>query len=198
MLLGAQAMRDGIYKNLPLPKPWKAFLKSCTLDAERGEIAREKCERAVFLELRDVPPKFREAFREKIKATESLLPGFKVFGSEVTSSETGGENSPLTNRVLAHARRLESRGLKGQELEGTAYAVALEDGLAAAQRLIEQTILTSGSDSESKATLTAVREAIKSVKTAPIVDAFLAGGSLNLPPARRPIDLDEDLSRVNL
>lgn len=198
MLIGAQAMRDGIYKNLPLPKPWRAFLKSCTLDAERGEIAREKCERAVLWELRDVPPRFREGFREQIEATESLLPGFKVFGTEITSSETGGENSPLTNRVLAHARRLESAGLKGQELERTAYTRALEDSLASSQRLIEQTILTSGSDSESKATLTAVREAIKSFEPTPIVGAFLAGGSLNLPPARRPIDLDEDLSRVNL
>jgi hypothetical protein len=188
-------MRDGIYKNLPLPKPWRALLKSCTLDAERGEIAREKCERAAGGELRQIPPQFMAAFRERAEVAESLLPGFKAFGAEVTASYLGGQNSPLTNQILAHARRLESAGLKGAELERASYAGALQETMNAQHRLIEQTILTSGSDSDTKATIGAARNAIRSAKIMPIVDSFLAGRSLNLPPARRPIDLDEDLSR---
>ena len=190
-------MRDGIYKNLPLSRPWRAFLKSCMLDAERGEIAREKCERAAGGELRQIRPQFVAAFREKAEVAESLLPGFKAFGVEVTSRYLGGQNSPLENQILAHARRLESAGLKGAELERAAYADALQEIMNAWLRLIEQTILTSGSDSDSKATIGAARNAIKSAKITPIVDAFLAGRSLDLPPARRPIDLDEDLSRFN-
>jgi hypothetical protein len=137
------------------------------------------------------------AFREKAEVAESLLPGFKAFGVEVTSRYLGGQNSPLENQILAHARRLESAGLKGAELERAAYADALQEIMNAWLRLIEQTILTSGSDSDSKATIGAARNAIKSAKITPIVDAFLAGRSLDLPPARRPIDLDEDLSRFN-
>jgi hypothetical protein len=68
--------------------------------------------------------------------------------------------------------------------------------MSAQERLIEQTALTSGSDSDTKATLRAVRDAFGSARIMPIVDSFLAGRSLNLPPARRPIDLDEDLARL--
>jgi hypothetical protein len=190
-------MRDGIYKNLPLPKPWRAFLKSCTLDAERGEIAREKCERAAGGELRQIPPKFMAAFREEAEVAESLLPGIKAFGAEVTASDLGGQNSPLTNLILAHARRLEGAGIKGAELERASYTGALQETMNAQQRLIEQTILASGSDSDAKATLGATRNAIRSAKIGPIVDSFLSDRTLKLPPGRRAINLDEDLSRCN-
>ena len=189
-------MRDGIYKNLPLSKPWRAFLKSCTLDAERGEIAREKCKRAICMDLRQIHPQFRAAFRKRAELTESLLPSFEVFVVEVTSSDLGGQNSPLTNQILVQARALERAGRKGKELERAAYAGALEQTMNAHQRAIEQAILTSGSDSDSKATIGAARDAIESAKIVLIVDAFRAD-SLELPPARRQVGLDEDLSRVN-
>ena len=83
-------MRDGIYKNLPLSKPCRAFLKSCTLDAERGEIAREKCERAAGLELREIRPQFMAALREKAEEAGSLLPGIKAFDAEITTGDLGG------------------------------------------------------------------------------------------------------------
>jgi hypothetical protein len=190
-------MRDGIYKNPALSMPWRALLKSCMLDAERGEIAREKCERAAGLELREIRPQFMAAFREKAETAGSLLPGFKAFDADVTTSDLGGQNLPLENRMLAHARRLESAGLKGAELVAASCADALQETMSAHERLIEQTILASGSDSDSKATIDAARRAVDSAKIMPIVDSFLAGRSLNLPPARRPIDLDEDLSRLN-
>jgi hypothetical protein len=190
-------MRDGIYKNLPLARPYQAFLKSCTLDAERGEIAREKCERAVGAELREIRTQFKVAFRERAEVAGSLLEGFKTFGDEVTNRDLGGQNSPLENLILAHARRLETAGLKGAELESASYADALQEMMRAHLRQIEQTVLTSGSDSDSKATIEAARNAVNSAKIVPIVDSFLVGRSLNLPPARRRIDLDEDLSRSN-
>jgi|ERR1700691_2524872 len=190
-------MRDGIYKNLPLSAPWRAFLKSCTLDAERGEVAREKCERATGLELREIRSQFQSAFRDRAERTESLLPGFSEFGVEVTSRDLGGQNTPLENLILVRARRLESEGLKGVVLEREAYAGALKEMRHAQLRQIEQTVLTSGSDSESRATIDAARNAVNSAEIMPIVDSFLAGRSLNLPPAQRPIDLDEDLARLS-
>jgi hypothetical protein len=188
-------MRDGIYKNPLLPAPWRSFLRSCTLDAERGEVAREKCERAIGGELRDIGPQFSAAFHERTLVGDSLLPGFKAFGVEVTVSDLGGLISPVENRVLKHARRLESAGLKGAELERGSYDGALQETADAQVRLIEQTVVTSGSDSDAKATLSAVRDAIRSARIAPMVERFIAGRPLDLAPARRPIDLDEDLSR---
>jgi hypothetical protein len=164
---------------------------------ERGEITRQKCERAAGLELREIRPQFMAAFREKAEDAGSLLPGFKAFGADVTNSELGGQNSPLENRMLGHARRHESAGLKGAELIEASCADALQETMDAQERLIEQTILASGSDSDTKATLVAVRDAFRSVSITPIADSFVAGRSLDLPPARRPIDLDEDLSRLN-
>jgi hypothetical protein len=41
------------------------LLKSCTLDAERGDVAREKLERAIGLELREITVQFMEAFRDR-------------------------------------------------------------------------------------------------------------------------------------
>jgi hypothetical protein len=43
----------------------------------------------------------------------------------------------------------------------------------------------------------AVQNVFKAAKIEAIVDALLAGGSPDLPPARRLIDLDEDLSGIN-
>jgi hypothetical protein len=188
-------MRDGIYKNLPLSKPCRAFWKSCTLDAERGDIAREKFERAASAELRAIQPQFRSAFRERTELSESLLPLVKVFDGDVTSRDLGGQNLPLENEIVAQARHLEELGLKGAELERQAYARGLRETMNAQQRLVEQTILSTGSDSDSKATIGAARNANGSAKIMPIIDAFVAGRSVDLPPARRPVDLNEDLSR---
>jgi hypothetical protein len=188
-------MRDGIYKNLPLSKPCRAFWKSCTLDAERGDIAREKFERAACAELRAIQPQFRSAFRERTELSESLLPMVRVFNGDVTGQDLGGQNLPLENEIVAQARHLEELGLKGVELERQAYARGLQETMNAQHRLVEQAILNTGSDSDSKATIGAARNARGSAKIMPIVDAFVAGCSVDLPPARRPIDLNEDLSR---
>jgi hypothetical protein len=128
-----------------------------------------------------------------------LNPCFQVsrrFDAEVTATGLGGQNSPLENRMLAHAQRLESAGVKGCELVAEACAAALQETMSANKRLIEQTILASGSDSDSRATVMAVRNAVDSVAIRAIVESFLSG-SLHRPPAHRPINLDEDLSRLN-
>jgi hypothetical protein len=58
-------------------------------------------------------------------------------------------------------------------------------------------MLAPGSDSDTKAAMVAVRDAFRCVSFTPIVDSFVAGRPLDLPPAQRPIGPDEDLSRVN-
>jgi hypothetical protein len=120
-------MRDGLYKNLPLPRPWQAALRSCTLDAERGTIAREKVERAIGQDLqREIQPPFMRALREEADRAESLLPGFRVFG-EVTSRDLGGQNTPLETEIIANARRLEGAGLKGTRLATAAVLSAVTE-----------------------------------------------------------------------
>lgn len=190
-------MRDGLYKNLPLPRPWQAALRSCTLDAERGTIAREKVERAIGQDLqREVQAPFMRAFREEADRAESLLPGFSAFG-EVTSRDLGGQNTPLQNEIIAQARHLEGAGLKGAGLATAAVLSAVTERKQRCGRQMEQTALTSGSDSDAKATISAVRNAISGAKIAPLVEAFIAGCPLDLPPARHPIDLDEEISRTS-
>jgi len=129
-----------------------------------------------------------------------LLPGIQTFGTEVTARDLSGQNSPMENRVLAHSRYHEGGGLggglKGAELVRASLAGALRETLSAQFRQIEQIVLT-GSDRDSKATVEAARNSVSSAEIMPMVDSFLAGRSLDLPPARRPINLDEDLSRLN-
>ena len=191
-------MRDGIYKNLPLSQSWRAALKSCCLDAERGDIAREKVERAFGLDLKsETRPQFMKTFRDKTEQTESLLPGFSVFSSELTSRDVGGHNSPLENGIIAHARRYENEGVRGGELERKAFMSASKDHMECRRRLIEQTILTERSDSDAKATVIAAQNACNTTDIKGMVDKVLARSPLDLPPARRPIEIDEDLSRIN-
>ena len=127
------------------------------------------------MELRQLPPQFLEEFRKRIGLMESMLPGFQVFGVDVTGSDLGGQNSPLANQILVQARSLELSGCRGDELQREACAGALAVTVNAQRRLIEQHILTAGSDLDSKATVGASRAAIRSVKILPIVDAFLPG-----------------------
>jgi hypothetical protein len=102
----------------------------------------------------------------------------------------------MENEIIAQARCHEDAGLKGSMLEREAILSAVKECLERRERQMEQTILTSGSDADAKATMTAAHNAFKTAKIVPIVDAFLDGFPLDLPPARRPIDLDEDLSRA--
>jgi hypothetical protein len=62
---------------------------------------------------------------------------------------------------------------------------------------MEQTILASESGPDAKATINAVRNATGGAKIGPLVEAFVAGCPLELPPARHPIDLDEEISRTS-
>ena len=71
---------------------------------------------------------------------------------------------------------------------------AMNDNKDRRQRQLEQTILAEKVDQHSRATLIAVKNALKTAKIEPIIDAWLAGDPPELPPTRRPIDLDEDLS----
>jgi hypothetical protein len=164
------------------------------LGAERGAIARERVARAIGQELqRQVSRQFVRAIREN---TEPLLPEFKAFGVEVTSRDLSGQNSTLENLIVTEARRLESAGLKGAELERAAYTAALKEYGTAHLQLFEQHVLASESDSDSKAIISALRNAFNSANIDLILGQFLAD-QLHLPPARRRIDLDgEDLSRV--
>jgi len=167
------------------------------LDVERGTIAQEKVQRAIGRELqREIQPQFMKAFREKTKLTETLLPGFLAFGVDVIGRDLAGQNSPLEKEIIAQAKRLEAAGLKGAELEREAVVSAVKEYMERRKRQIEQTILTSASDQDAKATMRAVQDAFNTAKIEPIVDALLAGSSADLPPARRPIDLDEDLSGI--
>lgn len=188
-------MRDGIYKPLPLSRDWQGALRSCTLSAERGEIARQRMERAVALELkRGVRPQFISMLRRTAAQSETMLTGITVFGSQSRARAFSGCNSPIENEILARASELEAAGVRGADLVRRATLRATEDYLIAITRLMEQTIFASGVDAEGKATIIAAKQASQDADIARIVDTFVKGDRFELPPVRRPIDPDEDLS----
>jgi hypothetical protein len=190
-------MRDGIYKNPSLSKPCQALLKSCTQDAERGEIARQKCDLMIGQYMQDeIAPHFITAIRGLAEDARSLLPGFRAITDQVTSRDLGGNNSPLENEILARARRCEREGLKGADLLREACVAAAREYLSRQGRVISQTIFIREGDPRANATIDAVWDAINSARIEPLVEAILSGRPLELAPARRPIDPDEDISRV--
>ena len=102
----------------------------------------------------------------------------------------------MENEILAHARRCEREGLKGADLLRVAIVAAVREYLRCQGRVISQTIFVRGGDPRANAIIDAVRDAINSARIEPLVEAILSGRPLELAPARRPIDPDEDISRA--
>lgn len=185
-------MRDGLHKDLPLGRAWQGVVKSCEREAERGETTRSRVEHALAVDARqEVSQSFVRQFVQTAERATALLPTFNAFDSNATPRELHGTNSPLENEILANAKRLERDGLRGRLLAQRAVEQALRDRGESRVRQIEQHCRADGAAAVSRA----AGEAIRVVDLSSIVEPLLRNESPSLAPAKRPVDLDEDLTK---
>jgi hypothetical protein len=189
-------VRDGIYKNLPLGRGWKSLLKSCEREKERGETSRSKAARAIASEIGvELSPQFLQALLSRARRTESLLPGFEGIDRGVTCRDLGGTNSPFENDVLASAKRMEARGVRGRAIVDGALKESIENLKQRRVRQIEQHCL-SNAGTKSKPVIDAARAAVSAVDVSTVTNHLMQGERPKVPRANREVNLDEDLTQV--
>lgn len=188
-------MRDGIYKTLNLGRGWKSFLKSCERAKERGATAIEKAKAVVT---RDFYLEVSSEFVHKLLGMvrkEDLLPGFRAIDPSLTSRDLGGNNSPLENAVLASAKRLESKGVKGRALVDHALGESLEEHKRSRMFQIEQHCLKEAGLS-AKPVIEAARMALLRTDPVGVVASRFQEKPRRIVLTARAIDLDENLESV--
>lgn len=187
-------MRDGVYKNLPLPRPWKSLLRCCDREAERGETARRMAERAVESDaFRELTPGFLRCLAEAIEANSTALPGFSILSDYGASRDLGGQNSPLENDVLARAKRLAIDGsLQGSDLMNNAIEGGLTEWVNTQRRAMELHCLVSASETAARPALNAVYNSLATVDIQVIAKNVIAGERRPITRLRKRIHVDRD------
>lgn len=189
-------MRDGIYKSLKLGQGWKSFLKSCEREKERGETASERARNAVAKDLYiEVSAGFVHELLGRVR-TADLLPGFRSIDPEITCRDLGGNNSPLENDVLASAKRLEAKGVRGRAVVYQALGESLERHKRARVAQIEQHCLNEAG-LKSRPIVDAARQAMLRADVSDVVENLIQGRRLKLSRPKQPIHLDESLEKIN-
>lgn len=184
-------MRDGIYKDLPMPRGWKSLLKACLREAERGEIANRAAYQAMRADVaRDVSPEFWRRLRDKAESTQPTLPGFR---SPVSEFAAGPAATPHERCIAQHAQRLLADGVGGPDLERRAVAAGLADMRAQQLRQLEQHVYLDGIR-DARAVVTAVRTACDGVPEQLAAERSGAAPKRPRVSTRPRIDLDEDLA----
>lgn len=187
-------MRDGVYKDLAMPRPWKGLLKSAERKAERGEICAQKATRAMEADARrELSIPFLRRLKQLIEIGEVSLPIIGGPLSRIASPrEMGGNNTPLEQLVLDCARWREIEGSHDRSL-GQAICDALTIWDGRQFRLMQQhCLIKAGVDS--LPLLQATRAALDKIDRNAMANRLATGA----PPARfrvKPIDPDEDLTR---
>lgn len=189
-------MRDGIYKSLPLGRSWKSLLKSCEREKERGDTSHSKALNAIVTEIGvELSAEFLQGLLSRARRTESLLPGFDGIDGEATCRDFGGTNSPFENDVLASAKKLQARGVRGRAIVDKALNESIESLKQRRIRQLEQHCLSSAG-TKSKPVIDAAREAVSKADSAAIADQLVRGQRPKTLRPNREIDLDEDLTQV--
>ena len=185
-------MRDGIYKDLPMPRPWKSLLRCCEREAERGDTARRMAERAVESDAhRELTSKFMRDLAKALEADNTALPGFSILSDYQASRDIGGQNNSLENNVLARAKRLSSDGVRRDDLIIQAIVEALGERVRSQWRALEQYCLVYESEAV-RPTLYAVRGSLDSIDLHRVAKGVIAGERKPTTRLRRRIDVDRD------
>lgn len=188
-------MRDGIYKDLPLPQSWRRCLRACERPAERGETTRRLVELALQQDAsREIPPAVVRQLNRLLEQSNETLPGFATPLSRITANDFGASCSPLAQSVFLHAQRLEREGLRGGQLADQSLSNAFREWKERQLRHIEQHCLIKAG-TQAGPLLRAVRDAIASADTDAVAQRVRSGNSERAPRARPPIQIDEDLTR---
>jgi len=189
-------MRDGIYKSLKLGQGWKSLLKSCERERERGDMALGKARNAVAKDLYiEVSAVFVHEMLVRVRQAD-FLPGFRSIDPDLTCRDLGGNNSPLENDVLASAKRLEARGIRGRAIVDQALGESLERHKQCRVLQIEQHCL-SEAGLKSRPIIEAARQALLRADTSDVIDNLLQGKRFKISRPKSPIDPDESLESVN-
>jgi len=190
-------MRDGIYKSLKLGSRWKSLLRSCEREKERGETSVCKAQRAIIADLCiEISPAFIPKMLGRARQGETLLNGFTSFEVGLTSRDLGGSNSPFENDVLASAKRLEANGTRGRNIVDLALRESLLRLKERRILQIEQHCIAEGGI-EASPIIRAARQALVVADVSAAVNDLLDGRKPKSPRTKRPIDIEEDLTKVH-
>lgn len=173
-------MRDDIHRKLPLPSPWRTFVRSCTRDSETEERPARARYAATF-ELRQFNPALLRAAKE---------PQQREFFGGVdphlrTLAKSAIDHAFVSELVVApdaDRNRAVSRALNG----------ALHNRLEAARR--EVRVHTAVVDHRNTATvLLRVDAATKNAAIPSLVTSFLESGKLPGRFRRPDLDVEQDI-----
>ena len=183
-------MRDGIYKDLPMPRGWKSLLRACLREAERGDIAARAAYKAMDADVkRDVSPGFLKRLRQMAETNQPTLPGFGAAGLEF---EAGVTATPHERCITQHAQRLHANGVGGRDLMQRALADGLADMRAQQLRQMEQHVYLDGGR-DARAVMTAVRMACSGIPEQLAAECCGTAPKRAAAVTRKRIDPDEDL-----
>lgn len=188
-------MRDGIYKDLAIPKVWKGVLRCCERPAERGNTLDNAIEKAILRDARqEISPVFLRNFRQVAADVESCLPGFGRFRDFNSSRDLGGNNTPLENAILYNAKYLEDSGHTGHRLVDAAVVAALSERCES-RRLQAQQHYLSRAGASAKPAMAALKAGLSDEVIHKVAKGFLTGERQSIRSIRRPVDVDlDDLS----
>jgi hypothetical protein len=188
-------VRDGIYKDLPMPRVWRSLMRACLRPAERGETARRLAERAMHRDAsQEISPSLVQELCGLCSEGTRTLPGIATPLSSMSVRELGGHGTPLEQSILSEAQHLQRQGLHGQQLVQQAVIKGLETWEDRQYRQIEQHGLSKAGD-KVQPTLRAARQALGAVDKTAIAQRLVSGESQDTVKARQSINIDEDLMR---
>lgn len=184
-------MRDGIYKDLPMPRGWKSLLKACLREAERGETAKRAAYKAMHADVkRDVSQEFLKRLRRMAESNQPNLPGL---GSAGLDFAAGVAATPHERCIAQHAQRLHANGVGGRDLMQRALSEGLSDMRTQQLRQVEQHVYLDGGRGAPEV-MTAVRTACNGVAEQLAAECCGAAPKRAATATRTRIDPDEDLA----
>jgi hypothetical protein len=154
--------------------------------------ARNAIARDLYIEVSAV---FVHEILARVRQSD-LLPGFRTIDPELTCRDLGGNNSPLENDVLASAKRLETRGVRGRAIVDQALGESLERHKQRRAHQIEQHCLNEAG-LKSRPIVEAARQALLRADTSDVTQSLLEGRRVKMSRPKRPIHPDESLESVD-
>lgn len=184
-------MRDGIYKDLPMPRGWRSLLRACLRESERGETAKRFAYNAMRTDVkRDVSPVFLKQLRQVAESSQPNLPGFGSAGLEFAA---GVAATPYERCIAQHAQRLIAGGVGGRDLMQRSLSEGLADMQAQQLRQVQQHVYLGGGRN-TREIMTAVCTACNDVPEQLAAECCGSTRKRARSAARMRIDPDEDLA----
>ena len=167
----------------PSSRDYKAVLRSCANEAERGDIARDKLAHALLRSLTDLSP----SFMRRLQAYAGDLPG-------LVDIEALGANNVLEGLVAKRFCQLEATGRGGADLVQRAVTEGFQQLREAMSRHVRQHCHEFGGE-EAAETIAAYAAAESTIDLPALAAKRIAGEKPARAVPRAPVSLEEDLTR---